>query len=239
VNLRTRSGALVDDDLKIDFCPDTLVQMQRTGRHLANIKTLVFTHQHEDHISPLELQWCISPFSNTPPGKIDVYAPQPVIQIIQEQCPQRVLAVLDLHTLTPLEAVTTAQGDRILPLPADHVQGAVVLLITRQGKTLFYGHDSGLYPEPTLDALQKHGHVDLVLMECTGGGQQTTNRNHLSATGVRQMQNELKSRGVITEKSRVVVTHFSHNGKWLHEELVAFFTPLGIDVAYDGMTLDI
>jgi phosphoribosyl 1,2-cyclic phosphate phosphodiesterase len=238
-NLRTRAGALIDGDLKIDFGPDTLMQMQRTGRHLHNVKTLIFTHQHSDHLSPSELEWCIAPYSATPPEKIDVYAPAPVIEILQEKCSEKVLSVLDLHLLTPNESVITAQGDRILPLPADHVKGAVTLLITREDKTIFYGHDSGLYPDETLDGLEKNGAIDLVLMDCTSGALETSNRGHMSIFGVEQMRDELKKRGVITEKTRVIATHFSHNGKWLHEDLLAHFTPRGMDVAFDGMTIDV
>src|SRR5687768_17307596 len=81
-NLRTRSGALLDDDFKIDFCPDTLVQMQLHNRHLAHIKTLVFTHQHADHIAAKELQWAAKPFTNTPPQEpIAVYANKEALEI--------------------------------------------------------------------------------------------------------------------------------------------------------------
>jgi len=238
-NLRTRAGALIDDDLKIDFGPDTLMQMQRVGRHLRNVKTLIFTHQHADHLYPNDLGRCINPYTATPPEKINVYAPAPVMEILQEKCSEKVLSVLDLHLLTPNESVTTTQGDRILPLPADHVEGAVTLLITRGDKTIFYGHDSGLYPEETLNGLEKNGAVDLVLMDCTSGALETNNRGHMSVFGVEQMRDELKKRGVITEKTRVVATHFSHNGKWLHEDLLAHFTPRGIDVAFDGITIDV
>lgn len=236
-NVRSRSGALIDDDIKIDFCPDTLVQMQRTGRHLNKVKTLIFTHQHSDHLDTSELEWCIEPYTATPPDEINVYAPAPVIEILRQKCSEKVLSVLRLNLLTPHQPVMTKQGDRILALPADHVAGATVLLITRGDKTIFYGHDSGLYPEETLDGLEKNGRIDLALMDCTSGSLVQYNRGHMSISGVEQMRDELKKRGVITEKTRVVVTHFSHNGKWLHEELLAYFTPLGIDVAFDGMTV--
>lgn len=238
-NLRSRSGALIDDDFKIDFGPDTMQQMQRSGRNLSKLKTLVFTHQHFDYLAPNELLWCTSPYSATPLEKLDVYAPAPVIEILQQVCFESLLAVLNLNLLVPGQSVTTAQGDTITPLPAAHVQGAVTLLITRKEKTIFYGHDSGFYPEATLAGLEKNGAVDLILMDCTSGSQQTSNSNHMDVFGVEQMRDELRTRRVITEKTRVVATHFSHNGKWLHEELLTHFTQLGIDVAFDGMTLDV
>src|SRR2546426_964779 len=68
-NVRTRSGALIDNQLKIDFGPDTVMQLQRHGRNLLNLKTLIFTHQHSDHFVPSELEWAMHPFTLTPPPK--------------------------------------------------------------------------------------------------------------------------------------------------------------------------
>ena len=72
-NVRSRSGALVDDELKIDFSPDTVSQLQRTGRNLSRVKTILFTHQHSDHVVASEMEWCVTPFTLTPPAwKIEV-----------------------------------------------------------------------------------------------------------------------------------------------------------------------
>lgn len=238
-NLRTRAGALLDGDFKIDYGPDTLMQLQRDGRCLNALETLVFTHQHYDHAVPSEMLWSVAPYTATPLPKIDVFAPQPVVELLQATLHERARAQYEIHLLTPFEPATTRRGDRILPLPADHVEGAVTLLITRGDKKFFYGHDSGLYPEATLDALEQSGPLDLILMDCTSGGQKSDSRNHMDNEGVVQMRDELRERGVITPQTRVVATHFSHNGGMLHEELLAHFTPLGIDVAYDGMTLEL
>src|SRR5438552_10505091 len=74
-NIRSRSGALIDGELKIDFGPDTVSQMQRTGRNLSRLRTILFTHQHSDHFVPTELEWAIKPFTQTPPpGPIEICA---------------------------------------------------------------------------------------------------------------------------------------------------------------------
>lgn len=241
-NLRSRSGALVDDDLKIDLSADTVVQMQRAQRSLAGLKTLVFSHQHSDHISPSELNWMVSPFTQTPPAQpIAVYGNQQVLAILREKLADspKLAPLLELHLLEPFQAVTTPDGDQITPLPADHVEGALLLRLTRSaergGKTLFYGHDSGFYPAATLDALEAGPTLDIVLLDCTSGGRPMDNRNHMNCDGVVQMTDELRRRGVVTETTRVIATHFSHNGGLLHEELGQRFAPHGIAVAFDGM----
>ena len=239
-NIRTRSGALLDDDFKIDFCPDTLIQMQRARRSLARLRTLVFTHQHSDHVTPPELEWAAKPFTNTPPQRpIAVYGNAPTLEMIRHKFADPARVNLDLHQLNALEEVTTAEGDRILPLPADHVAGAFVLRLTRGGKTIFYGHDSGLYPAPTLDALSSGPPLDVALFDCTNGGAPTANRGHMGVDGVTQMVAELRARGAITPATRLVATHFSHNGKLGYEELVRAFLPHGIEVAFDGMTIEV
>lgn len=238
-NLRSRSGALVDDDLKIDFSADTVLHMQRTGRNLAKVRTILFSHQHSDHIVPTEMAWIAPPFTNTPPPEpIAVYGNAEVMGMLHAAYSDPAKRNLDLRPpFAPLVPVTTNAGDEVLPLPADHAPGALLLRITRKGQTLFYGHDSGLYPEATLDALGDGPALDIILLDCTTGAQQTKNRGHMGVTGVIEMVEELRRRGPITDQTRVIATHFSHNGGLLHEELVRAFLPHGIEVAYDGIVI--
>lgn len=243
-NLRARSGALIDDDLKVDHSADTVLHMQRCGRSLAGVRTLVFTHQHSDHIMPQELRWLVPPFTQTPPAQpIAVYGNEHVLSLLRDE-----LAIstqlenhLELHQLEPLHVVTAPDGDEILPLPTDHVEGALLLRITRSRergrKTVFYGHDSGLYPPATLDALGDGPLLDIALLDCTSGGQTSSNRGHMGVDGVVRMTEELRRRGAITDATRVIATHFSHNGGLLHEELVAALLPHGIEAAFDGMVV--
>lgn len=250
-NLRLRSGALIDDDIKIDFGPDTVAHMQKCGRSLARMRTLIFTHQHNDHISPAELHRVLPPYTQTPPEKpIALYGNSQVLSLVEAQfkpvgknTARKLEETYTLHLMEPLKPLTTSDGDEILPMPADHVEGALVLRITRSpqrgGKTLFYGHDSGFYPQETLDALEAGPKLDIALFDSTGGGLDTANRGHMDCDGVIQMVEELRKRGAITENTRAIATHFSHNGGLLHEELVQKYLPHRIEVAYDGMLVGV
>jgi len=241
-NIRTRSNALLDDDFKIDWAADTLAQLQRTGRHAQGLRTLAFTHQHSDHIVPGELDWARSPFTNTPPARIAVYGNAQVLAMLRAQLPDEASSAFEFHLLEAGRETVTAEGDSILPLEADHVQGAFTLLIKRGGKSLFYGHDSGLYPDTTLDALQAQGQaggpLDIVLLDCTSGTQSTSNRGHMDIDGVIQMKRELQKRGAVSQATRVIATHFSHNGRLGHEELVRALLPHSIEAAFDGMAVE-
>ena len=236
-NLRSRSGALIDNDLKIDWCPDTLVQMQRSRRSLTGLRTLLFTHQHRDHIEPMELRMLKFPYTQTPlPQSLEVYGNSQVMNLLQNNPASEYMM---LHEIKAFDQFATVTGDEVLALPSAHVEGALLFRITREGRTIFYGHDSGHYPTETLDALRGGPKLDLVLFDCTHGQREMENLHHMNIKGILAMREELRSRSVIDESTQLVVTHFSHNGGLCHEELMQLLLPHGIAVAYDGMTLTV
>ena len=54
-NIRTRSQALIDDKLLIDFPADTYMHFLKYDVPLAKIKNCLITHSHSDHLYPQEL----------------------------------------------------------------------------------------------------------------------------------------------------------------------------------------
>jgi phosphoribosyl 1,2-cyclic phosphate phosphodiesterase len=237
-NLRSRSGALIDDVLKIDHNTDTALHMHRVGRSLAKVRTILFTHQHPDHLYAIDLKRASPPYSKTRSQEpIAVYGNEAVLAEIRRCFPEPEKWFLDLRLLRPLEPLTTPTGDDVLPLPAAHAPGSVMFRITRTGKNLLYGHDSGLYPQPTLDALGDGVALDVALFDCTHGSQHSPMAHHLNIDGMLRMIDELRRRGAVTCRTRLIATHFSHNGRLLHEELVQTLLPHGVEVAYDGMVV--
>src|SRR5262245_32703999 len=189
-DIRSRSGALLDDDLKIDFGPDTVGQMQRTGRNLSRLKTILFTHQHSDHLAASELEWVIDPFTKTPPQSLEVIGNEAVIAEIERAAralpAPRLREALNLRGATAGDEITTATGGQVWFMPADHCVHATVFRLRRAGKTLFYGHDSGLYPAATIDRLCDGIPLDIALLDCTNGGVPSRNRGHMGVDGVIQ-----------------------------------------------------
>lgn len=242
VNVRARSGSLVDEDLKIDFGPDTAASLQRCGRTLARVRTILITHQHTDHLTPAEFEWTIRPFTQTPAAEpIQVFGNAASLDLIRSFVPHgdRVLRQIDLREIRAGSHFTTATGDEVWAMPADHCEGAMVFRVRRgrDGRVLFQGHDSGLYPAATLDGLSDGVVLDVALLDCTNGPLQLGDRGHMGIAGVVRMRDELARRGAVTERTRVIATHFSHNGGYLHEDIVRAFLPHRIEVAFDGMTV--
>ena len=63
-NIRTRSQAVIDDDLLIDFPPDTYSHALLTGLNLGKIKHLLVTHSHMDHFFPQEFELLVICFAH-------------------------------------------------------------------------------------------------------------------------------------------------------------------------------
>jgi phosphoribosyl 1,2-cyclic phosphate phosphodiesterase len=237
-DFRTRSGALLDDDLKIDFGPDTVVQLQRAGRNLGGLRSILVTHSHSDHLAVAELQWARRPFTRTPPAQpIVVFGPELVMAAIRSVIGDRADSNLELRLVRPLEPFETPTGDRILPLPAEHAPGSVFYRITRAGRTLLWALDTGVMPSATLDAIGDGVELDIAVFDCTTMLGAADYPTHMGLPQVVAMISELLRRKAITDRTRCIVNHFSHNGNALHEDMVRACLPQGIAVAYDGMTV--
>jgi phosphoribosyl 1,2-cyclic phosphate phosphodiesterase len=243
-NIRARSAALLDGTVQIDFGPDVFAQLRLLGRDLTKATSLVFTHHHDDHLAPAELMYRGPWFTSTTQlPTMHVFGNATVVDILRSTIDASAFSDDDLHiafgeTLRPFITVATPDGTEILPLPADHAPKSLVLRLTRKGKRIFYGHDSGSYPPETVAALSGTP-LDLALFDCTNGIAPSHNRGHMSVDGVLQSIERLRHVGAVTEQTTLVATHFSHNGKGLYEDLCAAFEPHGVVVAYDGLAFEL
>lgn len=241
-NLRSRTGALIDDDLKIDHSPDTVLHAHQ--RSLAKVRSIVFTHEHPDHLFAVELKRTMNLARHLPPQPpIAVYGNEFVLAKIRDAFKDPAAYRLDLQPpLKPLWPVELKDGrTTILPLPATHCEGALLLRITRDGKSIFYGHDSGVYSPATLDALGAAGPLDVALLDCTHTTRTDLEfKHHMGIKTLLEMADHLRRRGAVTGQTRLIATHFSpHSGARSHEELVRLLMPHGVEVAFDGMRIEV
>lgn len=237
-NIRSRSGALIDNCVKVDYSADTVSQMQRLGRDLHSITSLIFTHSHHDHFAPYELLYREAnhvTVGGLPP--LHLYGSAGVMRLLSEalaDSPNQ--TIVFEKPLEPLVEVAAEDGTVILPLPAQHSGDPLLLRLTRGGRSVFYGHDTGPLPEETVSGLAGVP-LDVVLLDCTYGGVPSNGPGHMGIDDVIATADRLRAAGALHDGTKVVATHFSHNGRLLHAELESRFSASGIAVAYDGMSL--
>lgn len=245
-NLRTRSQAMVNDDLLIDFPADSFSHMQQNGLNFSAVETLLITHSHMDHFSPADLHLRSLSFyaHNLTKPSLTLYGNQRVMSLLEKQ---RITRPEEPNDDTGISAVEikayqpfTAGKYRVTALPAFHAmnENAFVYLIEDGEKTLLYLHDTGELFDEVYDYLQANKvRADLISYDCTyvalpsGGG-------HMGLDSCPKVRERLASIGVCDEKTVHVVNHFSHNGKLIHDELEPVAAEIGFLTSYDGMTVE-
>lgn len=240
-NIRRRAAYQLGERIHVDLGPDTFAQMLEFGLDYAPMEHLLITHSHADHLHPQEIGYRREGFTRRPDGVIlNIYGNEYVRRRIEkrdfslEDCSARFVPI------TPFEPMALGEGVTAMPILADHAgddEDAVNYLFEREGRTLLQGNDTGWWPEETWDFLTESV-LDIVLLECTYGPLEG-GRHHLGAGEVIEVRERLLKLGALTEDSRFVATHFSHNGGMLHEELEELFAPHEIEVAFDGMQLEL
>jgi phosphoribosyl 1,2-cyclic phosphate phosphodiesterase len=238
-NLRMRAAYSIDGHIQIDFGPDALAQMWKFGLDYSRLDHLFFTHSHEDHLHIPDLYYRRPGFAQLPEDNLlTIHGNERVRERVDSHV--KVLPLLQAQFDVLRLFVGVEVGDlRITPVLADHAddEEAVNFLIEAPGGRLLQGNDTGWYPDQTWDFLSGR-EIDVALLDCTYG-LQSGGGSHLGAPQVVEAKAELQSLGALTPGGRVIATHFSHNGGALHEELTEYFAPHGIEVAYDGMEIEL
>ncbi len=240
-NLRSRCSLQINDDLKIDLPPDTLFHNHRSGQELSELKYLLITHSHSDHIAAEEIHNLIPPFAQqNKSSSIWIFGNDAVMKKIREAGKTANLERPGL--LNEIDAFNTfALGPyEITTVKAQHKPSEECLnylcRVRDEDISFLYTCDTGFYSEETWDFLSDKK-ADIVITECTGGLERLEYGSHMGFPNVLDFRNRAESIGFTDENTRWILTHFSHTGGSLHDELERAVSAEGFDVAWDGMEI--
>ena len=250
--VHTRSGALLDDTLKIDFGPDSYKQMLDNALNFAKIHSVLITHSHEDHLDVDELQLRRGTFAHilTTDKLMTVYGNERVGEKVKHlECEYFRFQLLEPfvtvniegYDVTPLEGVHCISKDSAI-YPVTHEgtvyhrsEQAYIYLIEKDGKRLLYAHDTGRLTPKDMEFL-KGMRLDLVSLDCTNGFLEVKWVGHMGAKDNLEIKRRLIENGSADENTVFVANHFSHNGYPGQKELEALVP--GFIVARDGLEIE-
>lgn len=244
-NIRTRSQAIVDDRILVDFPPDVYMHVLKEDLHLSAVDMLLVTHSHQDHFYPLDLILRGKPYADNPlAGMLSIFGNESVKRLYEraleeEDDTENLHSTERYYEIHAGEEIDTADGYHITALAAAHKEdeNCLLYLLEQDGKCLFYANDSGWYPDETWEIL-KSRHIDLVSMDCTNG-RGYCETYHMGIENNRQVKQKMLQLGCADENTHFVITHFSHHAGLTQEELEQEVAGDGFLVAYDGFELEI
>ncbi len=238
--IRTRPQAIIDDKLLIDFPPDSYMHMLNYNLHLPNIHHLLITHSHEDHFYPKDIHLRGGVFASKIDGILNIYGSDKVKEKWDSYMSEVGWDIVSYVKFTQVNNFSEFKAGEYLvtPIPATHdfSQNCQIYLIKKDGKTLLFANDTGLLSDESINFL-KSEKIDLLSLDC-GGGKFKEGKEHMGIPDNIITYNMLKEYGSITDKTKVVLTHFSHNGELLHDEIINTVKDYGFIVAYDGFTVE-
>lgn len=236
-NIRTRTSAILDGEIKIDFPPDSMLHMNREEGSAGGFSHLLITHSHHDHFYPDDLNMRAPVFAHNYGMPLHIYGNETVIGICKERLSGATGENFHLVSLQPFQTVEV-NGSLVTPLPADHKpdEASFLYFIEKDKVTCLYGHDTGVFPPATMEWLLERV-IDIAILDCTNG-QIDEKRNHMNIEALQEMAGVFRDKGAFHDGTRIIATHFSHNTGLLHEDLERLLMPSGIEPAYDGMEIE-
>lgn len=249
--VRTRSGALIDGVLKLDFGPDSVKHMLDYDIDYTHMRSLMVTHSHEDHFAIGDIQCRRRGFGQiadgTPPLTVygnaavgDMLAPFLCDRIAYKQVKPFESFETEGYTITPLEAVHCLSGSKgAYPVVFENKaylrsEEALFYLIEKDGASILYAHDTDEFTPADMEFLAGR-HIDLISLDCTNGAYHFDYIGHMGAEDNLRLRDRLIANGAADGHTVFVANHFSHNGLVPHEELEKRMP--GFVVAYDGLRL--
>ena len=242
-NIRSRCAYALGDEIRIDWGPDSNLHAQKYNLTYGKLRHLLVTHSHWDHWVPEELYWRKEAYATmADDAELNIYGNAKVRKRLKKVLAGKgSLYRIRVHkpiTFKPIVLPGEIEVSAI-PIPAAHDRSEQCLnyLIQVNGKTLLQGNDTGWYDEPTWEFLSRY-ELDVVILDSTSG-KQDNRSGHLSCNWVVEACRKLEEQGSLAKKPRLIATHFSHHGGWLHQDLESYFAPHGIEVSYDGLRISL
>lgn len=243
-DIRTRSQAMVDDQLLIDFPADTFMHTICGGLDLNRVRSCIVTHNHSDHLYAADLEMRREGFAHpgeagpltfycSPKTSADV---EHIIRRYQLDSQNRVLLkiiepyqpyLIEGYTVTALEANHDPECDPYIYLISDGHRG------------LLYAHDTGMFPPNAWTYLERVKPVlDFVSLDCTGMNLPGWVNGHMSLDTALEAKKRLTAIPCAHENTKWCVHHFSHNGGLTHAQLEQAAGACGFLTSFDGMTIE-
>ncbi len=249
-NIMTRAQALLDGRILFDLGADTYMHFLREGKTLANVTDIFITHSHSDHFTLTDIELRNPAYArNCPTQKLNVYVNAFLYQSLMrgEGLPlggeiAHIREFVHFVQVEPFQPIRLGEYT-VTPLPAKHTplpEQSLLYFVEKDGKGIFYGNDTWIFGEEVDEYLaQNHKTIHLLSLDCTKADTKETYASHLSMAESATIIQRFRERGLMAENAKIYYTHFSHSSGYIFDELQEVAHKYNVEVAYDGLKIDI
>ena len=256
---RSRFQVLINDDLLVDFPPDSYMHMLGDKLDFSKIENLLITHSHSDHFYPEDLfmRGLYSSYNMQTPvltvhgsGETvrrliacDAAFPKgstSAIPIAQFEGYDVMGRCVEYHELNPYDKFRIA-GYEVGVVPSVHMEyePSFVYFICDGKRSVLVLSDTAVLKENAVKFIAENVQAsDLIVYDCTYGFKEAQ-EGHMNIFGNVVLKERLREVGVSNGKTLHVITHIAHNQGKTHAQLQKDAGRMGFTVAYDGLELDL
>ena len=242
--IRTRAQAVIDEEILLDFGPDTYMHCLQEGLDLAGIGLCLVTHTHGDHFGIDDIRMRCRSFAvyeeEIPPLIVCGSSEAEAVFAREENRDITEDGRVVFRKLPPYEEYRYKEYS-ITPLPAFHGTTEPFFYLVRKGhRALLYAHDTDIFYEEVWEYLQRLGIVlQLVSLDCTEGRRKMDYSGHMNLERNFAVRERMLRMGIADDATVFAASHISHNGQLCHFQALDSKIHRGFVVAWDGMELEI
>lgn len=244
-NVRTRSQAIIDDRLLIDFPADTYAHYLKWNLPLDKIKACIITHSHSDHLYPAEIQMRSAGFAHISGGEpLTFYAAESGYNMLADAIKKYNISENDvsIKLIKPFESFET-EGYIITPVKASHDTNSspVIYAIEKDGRSLLYANDTSELCDESIARLKDiKKPFNVISLDCTEANRPIVPYiGHLNLNKCIAVRDEFIKDGIADDKTVFVLNHFSHNGiNVIYDDFEKIAGDKGFVTSYDGLIID-
>lgn len=226
---RRSSALLVNDSILIDCGIHTIESLDILKIPYDQITDIFITHTHDDHYIPKNIEKIVK--NRHSPVRLWIREGTKVPEIDN-------LEVLRMELLTKY----SKHGITVTGLPANHNARTFPqhFLLELGEKKLYYACDGGWIMCDALNYL-RGSNLDAMVIDATMGDCEGDYRvgEHNSIPMIRHMLPSLKTNKIVSDETRVFLSHIAPSLHKSHSETVEIAKTFGAEVAYDGLLTEV
>ena len=226
-SFRRCSCAIVNGHIMLDCGPFAVNSLETAQIPLENVTDIVFTHLHSDHFYEKSVE-TIALAKSAP---LHLWARSDA-----EFPPLKNCVVHKMDLVCEYEI----GGAAISSVPANHRAFPQHIILKTGGKKLLYATDGAWVMADALNHM-KNANFDAVVIDATVGDYTGDYRvaEHNSIPMIRLMMPSFLTNGMISDKTKVILTHLAMPLHKSYEETANAVKDDGYIVAYDGLEIEL